>query len=164
MPFENWKQAHAQGVRTEDALREYFESKGWRVSGNHNTSAYDFAVNTGKFIALVEVKDESNYQGSPNITLETKQGNPPKPSGLSVSESTIMLHYFREYAVLYRTQSMRLHLTQIWKVDSKKYKQEPFGRSDNNNWGVLFPIDSLDAPWFDVRSVESLVESPVFKP
>jgi len=160
MPFENWKQAHAQGVRTEDALREYFESKGWRVSGNHNTSAYDFAVNTGEFIALVEVKDESNYQGSPNILLELTQGNPPKPSGLSVSESTIMLHYFREYAVLYRTQSMRLHLKQLQKV----YQVERFGRSDNNNQGIKLPIDSLDAPWFDVRSVESLVESPVFKP
>lgn len=160
MPFENWKQAHAQGVQTEDALREYFEANGWRVSNNHNTSSYDFAVNTGQFIALVEVKDESNYQGSPNILLELTQGNPPKPSGLSVSESTIMLHYFREYAVLYRTQSMRLHL----KGAGVSYQVERFGRSDNNNRGIKLPIDSLDVPWFDVRSVESLVESPVFKP
>ena len=159
MAFEQWNETFRQGVQTEDVLRNHFSEAGWRVSGNHNTASYDFAVNTGKFIALVEVKDESRYKGSANIAIEVTQGE-NKPSGISISESTVVLHYFGEYVVAYRTQAMRLHLRQVRAFRPPKL----FKGSDNNNKGVLIPIDSLDVPWFDVVSLDGLVKSGVWSP
>ena len=115
----------------------------------------------GGFTERVEVKDESNFSASGNIVLETRQGRKPKPSGLMISESSVVIHVLGDKAILYRTQPMRLWLRKMLK--SKKYVMKSFGKSDNYTAGVILPIKDVNENWFDIISLDDITTSKVFK-
>src|SRR5690606_28647757 len=127
--FAYWEERLAQGEAAEAALRAHLARVGWTVAPGAKSNAYDLLTNDGSRWHMVEVKDESRYASSGNVCLETHQGSPPRPSGISISEASITVHVLGERALVYRTQRMRLAL-RAW-----RFPPEPFAGSDNSTRG-----------------------------
>lgn len=160
--FALWEQRLEEGVKAEALVAMTLTKAGWWVLTGNKTSAYDFAAFNHARLFLVELKDESRYEGSKNLCIETRQGAPGKASGISTSESSICVHVFGESCALYKTQRMRLFL----KVSSAAglYRQKPFKGADNSNVGILLPIeDVVREPWFDFTALTKLADSRVWR-
>jgi hypothetical protein len=115
---------------------------------------YDLSVEGQRRIHLLEVKDESNYCGSPNLCLELGQGAETRPSGLLTSEATLTLHVFKEQVWVYRTNNMRLLVRDL--IDTGSLVVKPFRNGENFVRGVLLPtvwLESKDWVWFGALAV-----------
>lgn len=153
-----WAERLEHGEGVEGDLRAHFARIGWGVVPGPKDASYDFAVNNGSRLHLVEVKDESRYVDSGNLCIETTQGVQRRPSGISTSESTVTVHVLGVNAALYKTQLMRIALKRLG------LKVVAFKGADNHNCGVLVPVSLLldeGAEWFDFIAVDRVHESVV---
>ncbi len=145
------------GTIAEDVIAGIFYEAGWMVQKRQHFARRDLAIMLPHAIELLEVKNESNYANSGKIAIEMLQGHDRRPSGISLSESTVCIHYLGEMCVLYRTQPMRIWLKQT------NQSPRPFFKSDNCNEGVLVSIAALiDQTWADHRKTVTLPTSHLF--
>jgi hypothetical protein len=160
--FELWDERLLEGKTAERLVTMMLVNAGWWVLGANDTSAYDFATYNSSRLFLVELKDETKYAGSGRLCIELLQGKPDRPSGISLSESSICIHVLGEKCALYKTQRMRLFLKAA--SAGRVYEVIPFKGADNFNKGVLIPIaDVQGQPWFDLLPLEKLTESKVWR-
>jgi len=132
--------------------------QGYWVGGVCHAASNDFDATIRGRAYKIEVKDESNYIATNNLCVELFQGVAHKPSGISVSESNICIHYFSDdRIVMFKTQPMRLHI----KDKNGEYNLRPFG--DNHNQGILVPIsDVTNKPWCDSVRLNEITKSKLF--
>lgn len=129
---------------------------GWLVQWVNVGARYDILAWGANQLERIEVKNEDAYAGSGNLCIETHQGNPPRPSGILTSESTIMVHTLGDMAGIYRTQAMRNFLAE------KNYKSRPFVGADNQNAGMLVKIVEVEHErWYDSCPIQDVPHSPV---
>lgn len=147
------------GFEKEKEILNIFRNKGW-VGGLLDAGAYgDLWIMKNKIPYILQIKNEDNYSDSPNIIIEIYQGISKKPSGISVCEGQICIHTMGNNSVMYRTQYMRLFISE----NIKKYKVESFRMADNNNKGLRMPIkDLIDYWWFDKCLTKDILESKIF--
>lgn len=159
-PLRNWVERRAQGHSVEAAARAHFAEVGWTVAPGPDNFSYDMLLNNGRRYFLVEIKDESKHAHTGNLCIELRQGADGMPSGISISESNVTIHYLNENAVLYRTQRMRMHLRQ----HRSRYSIRRFPNSDNANVGVLVPVISVRRePWCESINADQVHESRVWE-
>lgn len=134
-----------------------FQNHGW-IGGLINARAFgDLWVIKNHIPFLIEVKNEDRYSESPNVCIEIYQGQNRKPSGLSICESTVVIHTFGAEAYLYRTQWMRLYVRNL------KSSIGRFAASDNHNLGILIEKQMLRDLWFcDRQIINEIPESKIF--
>jgi len=154
-----WATTIAEGHSAEARVAALLFGAAWRVKPANRDGAQDLEVtDLGGTTWRLEIKDESNYVGSGRLCIETQQGWPARPSGISISESTVCIHVLGEHAVLYRTQPMRL-----W-IKASEYQPRLFARSTNNNCGVLVPIASVEGErWCEQLALARLSASRVWR-
>jgi hypothetical protein len=159
MDYPPFEEALPVGHVGEDRIRAILAEAGAQVQKFDCLAAFDFTatVHFGH-PERIEVKNEDHYAGSGNICIELLQGKAqPRPSGISLSESTVCVHTLGPRIALYRTQPMRLFLKEA-------YKNKPLAKfGDNGNQGVVLPIKGVHIqPWFDITDDAGLASSPVF--
>ena len=106
------------GQKKEKEILDIFRNKGW-IGDLLNHKGYgDLWVMKDRIPYVIQVKNEDNYLNSPNVLIEIYQGNPKKPSGISICEGQICIHTFGDDSAIYRTQHMRLFISE----NREKYK------------------------------------------
>lgn len=160
--FELWEQRLTEGVQAERLISMALAKAGWWVMPANDTAAYDLATHNSTRLFLIELKDESRYATSKNFCIELLQGPNSKPSGLSISESSVCIHVFGKMCGLYKTQAMRLFLKAS--ARSRRYPVKAFSAADNFNKGILLPIVEVSKElWCDYTELEKLTESHVWR-
>lgn len=131
------------GMTAEMRIRKIYEAAGYLVIGPLKGSKSDLIVTDGHLYGdLLEVKNEERYASSGNLCIETSQGDRNgnrKYSGIQQSQSTVCVHYFGDYCVIYRTVACRRHLARLVGCGRVRHKQ--FG--DNKNEGIVISKHSL---------------------
>jgi hypothetical protein len=108
----------------------------------------------------LEVKNEEKWPLI-NVCVEVSQGKDKRPSGIVTSRSTVYVHTFTEYVVVYVTAEMRVFLQQNWW--EKNLTVQEFHNSDNHARGHVVPIDLIrQEPWCEVCTLDELPNSDVF--
>lgn len=159
---ENFEFSLGIGREKEIDVLNIFRNDGW-IGGLINYPEYkaygDLWVIKDKIPFVIQVKNEDNYVNSPYIWIEVFQGNPKKPSGISICEGQICIHTFMDDAAIYRTQYMRLFLSK----NRDKYPVRLALGSDNDNKGQKVPIkDLIGERWFDYCLFEKIPISKIF--
>lgn len=140
-------------------------------------AAFDLWAADTQLPLLVECKDESNQLFSENLCVECWQGTPRRASGITLSESTIYVHYFSDDDIyVFRTAAMRTWLQLC--AEEHGIRHRPFhGKAQNNAAGFLVPkrlvagqcaIDKHGhcffgphRPWCEQVTLATLRNSPV---
>lgn len=147
------------GHEKEKEILNIFRNEGW-IGSLIDCKAYgDLWVMKDKIPYVIQVKNEDEYSGGPNICIEIYQGVPKTPSGISICESQVCIHTLENNSVLYRTQYMRLFIS----ANREKYKIIDYFKSDNDNKGLLMPQkDLIGKWWFDICPTENIPQSKIF--
>ena len=130
----------AEGHNAEFLIATVFLASNYRVQVVNSGSYRDLLIDD----YWVEIKNEDRYaRVDGNICVELFQGNPSKPSGISISESHLWIHKLDGMAAIYRTQKMRCFMKQ------NQHEVINFAGADNGNRGVIIPImDLVENNWF----------------
>lgn len=148
-----------QGVKAESEIAWIFFLAGHQVSKGQKDCTRDLQVTIQGASYWIEIKNEDNQAHTGNLCIELWQGSPQRPSGILTSESTVIIHTLRSMVALYRTQHMRNYI--IFELGETG---RGFGKSDNNNAGVIVPIDEVRAyRWFDYCRKKDLPESEILR-
>lgn len=156
----------SKGLKSEARVIEIISDAGFKITHRGANHRHDVCVVAPSGLVFrVEVKNEDAYADSGNILVELRQGSPPKPSGLSSSESTICVHTLGDAAALYRSQEMRIYLSASLIAKNVSYSNlGVFGKSDNNNRGVKVRRGMLDGwPWYDELPLEDVAKSKLWR-
>ena len=159
--FES-KDSYIQGEKKENVIASTFLNKRWMVKLAPKGSRYDLIIDKDDFHELVEIKNEDK-QKFRNICIEVHQRLNHKPSGISISDSTIFIHTFGNQIILYDTQEMKWFLKNN-QMDLSIYFQEKFNKADNENGGYILPINLfLNKDWFNKTILDFLGEDKFFQ-
>lgn len=141
-------------------MRAVLSCAGAMCTGRDDGSRHDFECVYNNHTFRVEVKNEDAFAVSdsesepPNICIETRQGQPLRPSGISASEAVVCVHTFGDFCAIYRRREMYDY------VRSRRQMEQPLRKSDNNNHGFVLPIKVLqDERWFDYCPLTALPKS-----
>jgi len=147
------------GHEKEEEILNIFRNEGW-IGSLIDYKAYgDLWVMKDKIPYVIQVKNENKYSASPNICIEIYQGIPKRPSGISICEGQVCIHTLGNNSVVYRTQYMRLFISE----NREKYKIIDYFESDNDNKGVLMPKkDLIGIWWFDICPTKNIPQSKIF--
>ena len=156
---ENFENSLEIGRKKEKEILNIFRNEGW-LGDLLDTGAYgDLWVMKNKIPYIIQVKNEDKYSDSLNICIEIYQGEPKRPSGISICEGQICIHTFGNNIVIYRTQYMRLFIS----ANQDQYRVIDYFKSDNNNKGILLPRkDLINFWWFDICPIKKIPESKIF--
>ena len=137
------------GQQAEGRVRDLLQYAGAFVSKYGNTNKNDFQVVFNNQTHRVEIKNEDRYASSGNICAEVLQGIPQKPSGVMVSEASLIVHTLADRCAIYRRSPFCAWLRDEYR--NKRIKLKSFG--DNHNQGFIVPVNSLlqYTDWFDIR-------------
>lgn len=162
-PSEAFNKANDRGRIAEMRVAEVFMRRGERVQVKSLKGKYpqhDLVVDANGGTFLLEVKNEDAYADSPNICIELWQGAVRRPSGISISESTICVHTMGDHVAAYRTQGMRLF---VKRPEARGWRRDRFGKADNSNGGMIVPIAAFAAEaWFTYCPLDALPDSAIF--
>lgn len=141
------------GDKAEDLVARALQTK-FYVSRRDYGKSHDISVVGENFNGYVEVKCE-DAQDTGNLCVEMFQGNPPSPSGISASNAAVWVHTFKDKAVVYLAQQMRLHI--------KRRQCRLIEMGDNRNLCALIPIVSVSSEWWaEQLKIQRLAQSKVF--
>lgn len=154
----------AFGHEAEYRVARAFWNKGFLAFAVNEDQRFDICVFKDSLPYLVEIKCEDKYAHTGNICIEMFQGRMETyPSGIAISESTVIIHAFCESALIYRTQPMRLWLRQ--EAMAKRITLDDFRAADNGNKGYIIPITQIiynNPSWAEYCHIEELPTSKIF--
>lgn len=159
LPFED---SLFRGRQAEERVRDILCNAGGFVSKFHNTNQNDFQLIYQNQTHRVEIKNEDNYANSGNICLEVMQGRngANRPSGIAVSEASILIHTFQDHCAVYRRSKMAERLRS--RYVGKEVELRNFG--DNGNRGFVLPVsDFWHENWFDWIQTTSIAKSKLWE-
>ena len=147
--YKPFKEALLFGDRAQDRVADAIRAAGGFANKVDDRARYDFELHFNNHVFRVEVKNEDNYADGGNICVETRQGRPLRPSGVTWSEATVFVHTLGDNCALYRRREMHAWLRIEFQAGRKK--EMVFG--DNNNRGFILAYCELgDFDWFDFCS------------
>lgn len=160
----HFKAQRQVGEAGERRVLDVFMRSGHGVHWNPSGRRKDLEVRFPHGTELIEVKNEDRFAHSRQACVELYQGLRQKtPSGLKVSEATVIVHLFGDDCLVFRRVEMLLWLEQRI-ADGSEYVVA-FGKSDNGNCGVLLnQMVVAMRPWAEWLPLEQLPQSRVFKP
>ncbi len=178
MTTSHFDQKLEEGHAAERRVLAKLYNSGFTVGKGGDTSSHDFHASRNGCTYRVEVKCEDNYAESMNICIEMFQGAhrgigdlARTPSGIYVSEATVVVHTLDKFVALYRRSRMlcALHEHESGKrvLPSRNggdLSMQCFAGADNGNIGYVVPIAAFSHDdWFDYRPFDEVGESPIWE-